>query len=209
MDAYLTGLEQAAANGHDLCRIHSVASFFVSRVDTEVDKRLDAIGTDEAHGARGKAARRQRAARLRSCTRRSSPASGWRRWRPRAPTGSGRCGPRPGVKNPDYPDTMYVDRPGRRRHRQHDAGEDHGGVRRPRRGHAATWSPAPRREAQQVLDDLARARHRLRRRGRGARERGRREVRGSRGTSWLRDRQAAQLEARQGDDVLGDGQRHS
>ena len=48
MDAYLTGLEQAQANGIDLSTIRSVASFFVSRVDTEVDKRLDAIGTDEA-----------------------------------------------------------------------------------------------------------------------------------------------------------------
>ena len=45
IDAYLSGLEQAAANGHDLSQIHSVASFFVSRVDSEVDKRLDAVGT--------------------------------------------------------------------------------------------------------------------------------------------------------------------
>ena len=48
IDAYLSGLEQAAANGHDLSKIHSVASFFVSRVDTEIDKRLDKIGSDEA-----------------------------------------------------------------------------------------------------------------------------------------------------------------
>lgn len=44
IDAYFLGLEQAAASGIDLSKIHSVASFFVSRVDTEVDKRLDAIG---------------------------------------------------------------------------------------------------------------------------------------------------------------------
>jgi transaldolase len=44
IDAYLTGIEQAKAAGHDISTIHSVASFFVSRVDTEVDKRLDAIG---------------------------------------------------------------------------------------------------------------------------------------------------------------------
>ena len=56
MDAYVTGLEQAQAKGHDLSKIHSVASFFVSRVDTEVDKRLDAIGTPEALALRGKAA---------------------------------------------------------------------------------------------------------------------------------------------------------
>lgn len=48
IDAYLSGLERAQANGHDLSRIHSVASFFVSRVDTEIDKRLDAIGSSEA-----------------------------------------------------------------------------------------------------------------------------------------------------------------
>jgi transaldolase len=48
IDAYLAGLEQAKTAGHDLSQIHSVASFFVSRVDTEVDKRLTAIGTDDA-----------------------------------------------------------------------------------------------------------------------------------------------------------------
>ncbi|MET0492282.1 MAG: transaldolase [Actinoplanes sp.] len=56
MDAFLTGLEQAKANGHDLTKIGSVASFFVSRVDTEIDKRLDKVGTDEAKALKGKAA---------------------------------------------------------------------------------------------------------------------------------------------------------
>ena len=56
IDAFLAGLEQAAANGHDLTNLASVASFFVSRVDTEVDNRLDKIGTPEAHALRGKAA---------------------------------------------------------------------------------------------------------------------------------------------------------
>lgn len=56
MAAYLAGLEQARANGHNLADIASVASFFVSRVDTEVDKRIDALGTPEATGLRGKAA---------------------------------------------------------------------------------------------------------------------------------------------------------
>src|SRR6188472_2518498 len=46
MDAYLTGLEAAKEAGHDLSRIHSVASFFVSRVDTEIDKRLEKIASD-------------------------------------------------------------------------------------------------------------------------------------------------------------------
>src|SRR6201999_1783866 len=56
MEAFLAGIEQAKANGHDLSKIGSVASFFVSRVDTEVDKRLDKIGSDEAKALRGKAA---------------------------------------------------------------------------------------------------------------------------------------------------------
>ena len=56
IDAYLTGLEQADAAGIDLSTIHSVASFFVSRVDAEVDKRLDAIGTDEATALKSRAA---------------------------------------------------------------------------------------------------------------------------------------------------------
>src|ERR1700754_127216 len=54
--AFLAGLEQAIENGHDVTKLASVASFFVSRVDTEVDKRLDAIGTDEAKALKGKAA---------------------------------------------------------------------------------------------------------------------------------------------------------
>ncbi|MCL6675347.1 transaldolase family protein, partial [Streptomyces panaciradicis] len=56
MDAYLSGLEKAKERGRDLSKIHSVASFFVSRVDTEIDRRLDELGTDEAKAARGKAA---------------------------------------------------------------------------------------------------------------------------------------------------------
>ncbi len=56
MAAFLEGLRQARANGHDLHNLQSVASFFVSRVDTEVDRRLAAIGTPEATGLRGSAA---------------------------------------------------------------------------------------------------------------------------------------------------------
>ncbi|MET7325448.1 transaldolase [Streptomyces sp. NPDC005549] len=56
MDAYLAGLEKARAAGIDLAGIHSVASFFVSRVDSEIDKRLSLLGTDEALALRGKAA---------------------------------------------------------------------------------------------------------------------------------------------------------
>ncbi|MGH3316748.1 MAG: transaldolase, partial [Nocardioidaceae bacterium] len=56
IDAFMLGLEQARDNGHDLSGIASVASFFVSRVDTEVDKRLDKIGGSEADALKGKAA---------------------------------------------------------------------------------------------------------------------------------------------------------
>lgn len=55
IDAYLAGLEKAKEAGIDLSGIHSVASFFVSRVDTEVDKRLSAIGTPEAEALKSKA----------------------------------------------------------------------------------------------------------------------------------------------------------
>jgi transaldolase len=105
MDAYLTGLELASANGHDLSRIHSVASFFVSRVDTEIDGRLDkAGGHDDLKGRAGIANARlayenfekvfagERFAAL--------AAHGARKQRPLwASTG---------VKNPAYRDTMYV-----------------------------------------------------------------------------------------------------
>lgn len=56
MDAFMAGLEQAMANGHDLSSIGSVASFFVSRVDSEVDRRLDALSSTQARALRGTAA---------------------------------------------------------------------------------------------------------------------------------------------------------
>jgi transaldolase len=54
--AYQNGIAQAQVNGHDLSKIHSVASFFVSRVDTEIDKRLEAIGSDQALALKSKSA---------------------------------------------------------------------------------------------------------------------------------------------------------
>jgi len=105
MDAYLTGLERAAAEGRDLTRIHSVASFFVSRVDSEVDKRLDAIGTDAAKALRGKAALAN--ARLAYAAHREVFDSD------RFAALAGANVQRPlwastGVKDPAYPDTLYV-----------------------------------------------------------------------------------------------------
>ncbi len=107
MDAYLAGLEQAQANGHDLSTIHSVASFFVSRVDTEVDKRLAAIGTDDALALKSKAgvANARLAYELFEqtfATERAQQlvAAGGNVQRPLwASTG---------VKDPSLPDTLYV-----------------------------------------------------------------------------------------------------
>ena len=75
-------------------KIHSVASFFVSRVDTEIDKRIDALGTDEAKAARGKAG----VANARLAYQAYEEVFSWTAgtpWRRRAPTSSVRCGPRP------------------------------------------------------------------------------------------------------------------
>lgn len=108
MDAYLAGLEASAEAGHDLASIHSVASFFVSRVDTEIDARLDALGTDEARQLRGKAALAN--ARLAYAEYQAVFESGDRLTELAA---SGARPQRPlwastGVKNPDYNDTLYV-----------------------------------------------------------------------------------------------------
>jgi transaldolase len=107
MDAYLSGLEAARDAGLDLSRIQSVASFFVSRVDTEVDARLEKIGTDEAAALRGKAAVAN--ARIAYAAYEEVLASD--RWRQLE--GAGANPQRPlwastGVKNPDYSDTLYV-----------------------------------------------------------------------------------------------------
>ncbi|MEV6985488.1 transaldolase [Sphaerisporangium sp. NPDC051017] len=109
MDAWLTGLEQAKAAGLDLSKIESVASFFVSRFDTEIDKRLDKIGTPEALELKGKAA----VANARLAFAAYEEVMNSPRWQ--ALKAAGARPQRPlwastGVKNPEYPDTMYVDR---------------------------------------------------------------------------------------------------
>jgi len=108
IESYLDGLTAAKAAGHDLASIHSVASFFVSRVDTEIDARLEEIGTAAALALRGRAgvanARLAYAAYL-------AAFEGGARFGQLAEAGA-----RPqralwastGVKNPDYPDTLYV-----------------------------------------------------------------------------------------------------
>ncbi|HVU92973.1 MAG TPA: transaldolase [Jatrophihabitans sp.] len=107
MDAYLAGLEQAQAAGIDLSTIRSVASFFVSRVDTEVDKRLDKIGTAEAKALRGKAA----VANARLAYERYEKVIASDRWKALAAAGAHVQRPlwaSTGVKDPAYDDTMYV-----------------------------------------------------------------------------------------------------
>jgi transaldolase len=108
IDAFFAGLEQAKANGHDLRSIQSVASFFVSRVDTEVDKRLDTIGTDEAKELRGKAA----IANARLAYAAFEELFATDRWQALAQAGGNPQRPlwaSTGVKDPSYSDTRYVD----------------------------------------------------------------------------------------------------
>src|ERR1700744_19117 len=154
MDAYLAGLETAKAAGHDLSMIHSVASFFVSRVDTEIDHRLDAIGTDEAAALRGRAgvanARLAYAAYQEVFDRgdryAALKADGARVQRPLwASTG---------VKNKAYSDTLYVTElvaphtVNTMPETTIDAVADHGDVR----GDTASGTGGP---AQKVFDALA------------------------------------------------------
>ena len=108
MDAYLAGIEAAKQAGHDVSKIHSVASFFVSRVDTEIDNRLEKIGTDEALALRGKAGVAN--ARLAYAAYQEVFVGGQRY---EALKADGARVQRPlwastGVKNPAYSDTLYV-----------------------------------------------------------------------------------------------------
>lgn len=107
IDAYLTGLETAKAAGIDLSTIESVASFFVSRVDTETDKRLTAIGTEDALGLKSKAGLAN--ARLAYELFENTFAGD----RAKALLDAGANLQRPlwastGVKDPALPDTLYV-----------------------------------------------------------------------------------------------------
>ncbi|UKY49491.1 transaldolase [Streptomyces inhibens] len=108
MDAYLAGLEKAKAAGLDLSLIRSVASFFVSRVDSEIDKRLDKLGTDEAKALKGKAA----LANARLAYEAYEEVFSSERWAALDKAGANKQRPlwaSTGVKDPDYKDTLYVD----------------------------------------------------------------------------------------------------
>jgi transaldolase len=154
MDTYLDGLERAAANGQELSRIASVASFFVSRVDAEIDKRLEGIGTDEALALRGKAA----VANSRLAYAAYQEVFSSDRWK--ALEAKGARPQRPlwastGVKNPDYSDTLYVselvvaDTVNTMPEKTLNAFADHGEVD----GDKVTGTAA---QAQEVFDALAR-----------------------------------------------------
>ena len=152
MNAFLSGLEQAHQAGKDLSKIQSVASFFVSRVDTEVDKRLDAIGTEEAKALKGKAG----VANARLAYQAYEEVFSTPRWksleaeggRPQRPLWAST-----GVKDPAYKDTMYVDDLVARGivntmpEKTLDAVADHGEIT----GDTITPNYA---DAQEVLDDL-------------------------------------------------------
>ncbi|WP_329361905.1 transaldolase [Streptomyces sp. NBC_01483] len=108
MDAYLAGLEKAKAAGIDLATVHSVASFFVSRVDSEIDKRLTKVGTDEALALKGRAA----LANARLAYEAYEEVFASDRWTALAPAGANKQRPlwaSTGVKDPSYKDTLYVD----------------------------------------------------------------------------------------------------
>ena len=154
MEAFLAGIEQARANGHDLTKLGSVASFFVSRVDTEVDKRLDKIGTPEARALRGKAA----IANAQLAYQRYERVFSGERWQALADAGAYPQRPlwaSTSTKNPEYRDVMYVEElvaPGTVNTMPEPtlhAFADHGEVR----PDAVTSSYD---KAQAVLDDLAR-----------------------------------------------------
>ncbi|MEV7971706.1 transaldolase [Cellulomonas sp. NPDC089187] len=108
LDAFLDGLERAKEAGHDLAPIASVASFFVSRVDTAIDPKLDALGTDESADLRGQAA----IANARLAYAVYQEVIGSPRWAALAAAGAHPQRPlwaSTGVKDKAYPDTMYVD----------------------------------------------------------------------------------------------------
>jgi transaldolase len=153
MDAFLTGLERARENGHDLSAIASVASFFVSRVDTEVDKRLEKINGERARALMGKAA----IANARLAYQRYERVFSSARWQALADAGAHPQRPlwaSTSTKNPAYRDTVYVEEliaPGvvnTMPQETIDAFADHGEVR----GDTVTGAYD---EAQAVLDELA------------------------------------------------------
>ncbi len=107
IDAFQSGIAQAKANGHDLSKIHSVASFFVSRVDTEIDRRLEVIGTPDALKLKSKAA----LANARLAYEVFEKQFDVPTWSVLEALGANRQRPlmaSTGVKDPNLPDTLYI-----------------------------------------------------------------------------------------------------
>ena len=105
--AYIAGVKQAKDAGIDVSKIHSVASFFVSRVDTEIDKRLDAIGTEEAKALKSKAALANARLAYQVFEQEFDNAD----WAALEAAGANKQRPlmaSTGVKDPALPDTLYV-----------------------------------------------------------------------------------------------------
>lgn len=153
IEAFFEGLERAREAGHDLKRVTSVASFFVSRVDVEIDKRLDAIGSEAAAALRGKAA----IANARLAYELFEKKFDSDRWRALAAAGARVQRPlwaSTGVKDPTYDDTRYVvelvvaDTVNTAPEKTIDAVADHGVLR----GDTVHGTYAA---SQQVFDDLA------------------------------------------------------
>ena len=107
IEAFQSGIALAKGNGHDVTKIHSVASFFVSRVDTEIDKRLEAIGTPEAISLKSKAATANARLAYELFVQKFETES----WRELEAAGANRQRPlmaSTGVKDLLLPDTLYV-----------------------------------------------------------------------------------------------------
>jgi transaldolase len=107
-EAYIRGLERLVESGGDPSRVASVASFFVSRVDTEADKRLDAVGTEQALALRGKLA----VANAKLAYRNYQRIFSGERWERLAAAGASkqRClWASTSTKNPEYRDVLYVE----------------------------------------------------------------------------------------------------
>ena len=103
IEAYLAGLEAHAAAGGDLAAVHSVASFFVSRVDTEVDRRLEQTGTGDARALLGQAAVAQAKLAYQLFRERFAGEAVAAAGRRSAPACSGPCGPRRRSRTPPTP----------------------------------------------------------------------------------------------------------
>lgn len=108
IDAYMEGIRRAIDRGHDVSKIHSVASFFVSRVDTEVDKRLEAIGSEGALALKSKAAIANARLAYELFEKKFSSDA----WSKLAAAGANVQRPlmaSTGVKDPSLSDTLYVE----------------------------------------------------------------------------------------------------